>query len=276
MQAAMMLKEMPKAFEPVSVRKNLEKLNGGANAQPKPLNIHLKQEVDRMQIIINLTKRTLLQLELAIAGTVIMTPDLVDCANGLFDARVPAAWLKKSWVAPTLGLWFGIGLCQRTAELLTWLENGRPKSFWLTGYFNAQGFLTAVQQEVTRRHQGWSLDDIQVYTEVTPMENEDVEKKDKIEEGVYIWGLFLDGAAWDKKKNSLCDAPPKKLFVATPVLFFTAVKRGEQKKQQENMTPCYTIPKRTGLHYVFTANLRCEDPPSFWILRGVALLCSRD
>jgi len=174
-----------------------------------------------------------------------------------------------------MGIWFG-SLCNRAGELNNWLTNGRPKSFWLTGFFNAQGFLTSVQQEVTRRHSGWSLDDVIPYSEMTPFEKEDVDKKDRIEEGVYIWGLFLDGAAWDKKKNSLCDAPPKKLFVATPVLFFTAVKRGEQKKQQENMTPCYTIPKRTGLHYVFTANLRCEDPPSFWILRGVALLCSRD
>ena len=54
MQASRMLKEMPSAFNPVSVRKNIEKLNGGAAAQPKPLNIHLKQEVDRMQIIIKL------------------------------------------------------------------------------------------------------------------------------------------------------------------------------------------------------------------------------
>merc|ERR1712072_1500539 len=80
-QSARMLKEMPPAFNPVSVRKNIEKLNGGASNSPKPLNIHLKQEIDRMQIIIKLTRNTLQQLELAVAGTVIMTPDLVDCAN---------------------------------------------------------------------------------------------------------------------------------------------------------------------------------------------------
>lgn len=270
-----MLNTMPKSFNFVQVRKDLAKLNGGANASPKPLNVHLGQEVDRMEIIISLTRKTLQNLKLAIAGTVIMTADLADALDCIYTARVPAAWLKKSWISPSMGIWFG-SLCNRAGELNSWLTNGRPKSFWLTGFFNAQGFLTAVQQEVTRRHSGWSLDDVIPYSEMTPFEKEDIEKKDRIEEGVYIWGLFLDGAAWDKKKNSLCDAPPKKLFVATPVLFFTAVKRGEQKKQQENMTPCYTIPKRTGLHYVFTANLRCEDPPSFWILRGVALLCSRD
>jgi len=275
-QAAKMLRDMPKAFNPVEVRKGIEKLNGGPSAPPKPLNIHLKQEMDRMQIIINLTRKTLLSLELAIAGTVIMTPELVDAANCIFDALVPATWLKKSWQAPTLGLWFGTGLCNRTAELVIWLENGRPKSFWLTGYFNAQGFLTAVQQEVTRRHAGWSLDDIQMYTEVTPMEREDCEKKDRIEEGVYCWGLFLEAAAWDKKKNSLVDAPPKKLFCPIPCLFVTAIKRGEKKLSADYSCPCYTIPARTGQFYVFNANIKTEVPPAVWCLRGTALLCSKD
>jgi len=273
--AANMLKEMPKAFNKVQVRKDLQKLNGGANVQPKPLNVHLGQEVDRMQIIIGITRRTLQSLELAIAGTVIMTADLQEALDCLFDARVPSSWTKKSWISPSLGLWFG-QLCNRTAELVSWLGVGRPKTFWLTGFFNAQGFLTAVQQEVTRRHNGWSLDDVVIYSEMTQFEKDEVEKKERIEEGVYCWGLFLDGAAWDKKKNSLCDAPPKKLFCAVPCLFVTAIKRGEGKKQQEYMTPTYTIPQRTGLHYVFTANLRCDDPPSFWVMRGVALLCNRD
>lgn len=273
--AANMLKEMPKAFNKVQVRKDLQKLNGGANVQPKPLNVHLGQEVDRMQIIIGITRKTLTALELAIAGTVIMTAELQEALDCLFDARVPSSFTKKSWVSPSLGLWFG-QLCNRTAELVNWLAQGRPKSFWLTGFFNAQGFLTAVQQEVTRRHNGWSLDDVLIYSEMTAFEKEDVEKKEKVEEGVYCWGLFLDGAAWDKKKNSLCDAPPKKLFCAVPCLFVTAIKRGDGKKQQEYMCPTYTIPKRTGQYYVFTANLRSDDAPTFWAMRGVALLCNRD
>jgi len=267
---------MPKPFSPITVRKAIEKLNGGAAAQPKPLNIHLKQEIDRMQIIIKLTKRSLEQLELAIAGTVIMTPDLVNCANGLFDARVPAAWTKKSWVAPTLGLWFGPGLCNRTAQLVTWMDLGRPKSFWLTGYFNAQGFLTAVQQEVTRRHQGWSLDDIQLYTEVSAFDNDDIEKKERLDEGVYVWGLYLEAANWDKKKVSLVDAPPKKLFCPIPCLFVTAIKKGEKKIGADYSCPCYTIPKRTGQYYVFNANIKTDVPTATWCVRGTALLCSKD
>merc|ERR1719247_2743861 len=120
--------------------------------------------------------------------------DLVEALNCIFDARVPPKWLAKSWKSPTLGLWFN-GLLNRTAELVSWLNNDRPKAYWLTGFFNPQGFLTAVQQEVTRRHWGWSLDDIAPVTEVVNLEKEDTEKKDALEEGVHLWGLFLEAGA---------------------------------------------------------------------------------
>merc|ERR1719446_286998 len=181
-----------------------------------------------MQVILGLTKTTLQDLQLAIAGTIIMTADLQDALNCIFDARVPPKWIAKSWKSPTLGLWFG-NLVNRTAELQTWLQNGRPKSYWLTGYFNPQGFLTAVQQEVTRRHTGWALDQVQVSTEITSKEKEDVEKEARLEEGVYVWGLFLEAAAWDKKGSKLCDAPPKKLYCPIPCMFVTAIDKKGSK-----------------------------------------------
>merc|ERR1719331_1137067 len=106
-----------------------------------------------------------------------MTPELIDTLNCIFDARGPQKWLSKSWKSPTIGLWFD-NLLRRTTELSTWLNTGRPKTYWLTGFFNPQGFLTAVQQEVTRRHNGWALDGVQLNTEVTSLEKEDADKKD--------------------------------------------------------------------------------------------------
>ena len=90
-----------------------------------------------------------------------------------------------------------------------WLVNGRPLCFWLTGFFNPQGFLTANRQEVCRKHakDQWALDDVVNHTEVLRHERDEVRKGP--DEGIYIYGLFLEGCRWDKAGNRLADSEPK-------------------------------------------------------------------
>jgi dynein heavy chain len=133
-----LLAKVPQQFEAEATKDKLRKLPGGPTA---PLTVHLRQEMDRLNIIIDLTTRTLKNLRLAIAGTVALAGDLIQALDSLFDARIPAVWLKKSWEAATLGAWFS-GLIARHAQLDKWVNTGRPRAFWLTGFFNPQGFLT--------------------------------------------------------------------------------------------------------------------------------------
>lgn len=87
-----------------------------------------------------------------------------------------------------LGPWFA-GLLTRDQELRYWLQYKKPKVFWLTGFFNPQGFLTAMRQEVTRLHKSekWALDDTVYHTEVTEFERID-HVRNHPPEGVYIHG----------------------------------------------------------------------------------------
>lgn len=71
------------------------------------------------------------------AGAIALSSKLATSLEALFDARIPQDWLKKSWDAATLGNWF-LGLVQRHDQLFKWLQNGRPRAFWLTGFFNPQ------------------------------------------------------------------------------------------------------------------------------------------
>lgn len=151
-----LLSKLPEDFDKNKTKACIQKQGG-----PKPLNIFLGQEVDRMQIVLSAVRSTLSDLKLAIDGTIIMSAQLQEALDALYDARVPTAWIKLSWQGSTLGLWYS-ELLQRTAQFQTWLYDGRPLVFWLSGFFNPQGFLTAIRQEITRAHNGWALDNVKV------------------------------------------------------------------------------------------------------------------
>ena len=217
-----LLSKLPPPFDPNEVQDLLGKQGG----RSKPVNVCLYQEIERFDFIIKLVKRTLDDLKLAVAGTIIMGEHLVDCMNALYDARAPGFWEKKSWECPTIGLWFASFL-KRFEQLDTWMRKGRPNAYWLPGFFNPAGFLTATLQEVCRTHQGWALDDVVMFTEVTKNDNSDL--RSGADEGAYVYGLWIDGAGWDKKRVCLMDQAPKVLFYELPVVHIKGMQESEKK-----------------------------------------------
>lgn len=269
-----LLGKVPAPFDGEYVKERLRKLPGGAT---QPLTVHLRQEIDRLNIIIILASKTLHNLRLAIAGTVALSGDLIQALDCLYDAKIPPVWLRKSWEAATLGNWF-MGLTGRFNQLDKWISTGRPKAYWLTGFFNPQGFLTAMKQEVNRKHaqDKWALDDVVMTSEVTHPPKEFETLREGASEGVYVYGLYLDGCSWSGKENKLVDSEPKKLFSPLPVLHVTGVQASQKKQSGTFPAPTYTIKRRTGLNFITTLDLRTDEPVQKWILRGVALLCSID
>ncbi len=61
----------------------------------------------------------LVDLKLAIEGTIIMSPDLRDAMDSMYDARVPKMWKNISWESSTLGFWFTEFL-ERNAQFRKW------------------------------------------------------------------------------------------------------------------------------------------------------------
>lgn len=93
-----------------------------------------------------------------------------------------------------------------------------------------------------------------------------------IQEGVYIHGLSLDGAAWDKRNARLIEASPKVLFAALPVVHMYAIQQ-QAKDPRLYQCPVYKKPMRTDLNYITFMVMKTVHSPDHWILRGVAALC---
>ncbi|XP_076759064.1 dynein heavy chain 8, axonemal kl-3 [Xylocopa sonorina] len=264
-QAQDMLNKLPPSYDPFEVKQRLHIL--GATA---PMNIFLKQEIDRIQVVIKLVNIILKDLLLAIEGVIIMSEELKDALDNIYDARVPKIWKAKSWESSSLGFWF-TELLDRNKQFSTWLYTGRPAKFWMTGFFNPQGFLTAMRQEVTRAHKGWALDNVTLHNEVLRYTAEEI--KTPPQEGVYVYGLFLEGAGWDKRSNRLCESANKVLYVLMPVIHIFALYNIPHKDPKLYQCPVYKKPQRTYVLLVTPLWLQTNRPPDFWILRGVALLC---
>jgi len=291
--AADLMEKVPPDFIVDEYMKKIRSL-GGLDI---PLNVVLFQEIQRLQRVIHKVRVTLKAMRQAIDGEVVMTQELLTNIGELFNATTPQSWVytpagdEFSWISSTVGLWFGL-LTGRYEQNNSWLSVGRPVTYWLHGFANPQGFFTSMKQEVTRKHKsdGWSLDDVIYHTEVTDYERiESVGKPPK--EGVYVHGLFVDGAAYSRHDRSLIESEPKKLYANLPVLYVSGttkslraqrVKSGAYGPNGPYSCPLYRYPARTDRYYVCLVDLptKAIDGPAVkpdnWTLRGVALVQTTD
>jgi dynein heavy chain len=140
-------------------------------------------------------------------------------------------------------------------------------------------FVTAVKQ-VTARAKNYSLDDLDIMTEVTNFTDDMI--KDPPVSGVYVHGMFVQGAKWEDSNSDapgfLTDMLPKELDPKLPVMNVFAIPAKEKNTVGYYECPVYYTTAR-GATYIFTAYLRMESEetdPIKWILAGVSLILSSD
>ena len=130
---------------------------------------------------------------------------------------------------------------------------------------------------MTRAHKGWALDTVVLTNDVLGKMKEEITVPPVL--GVYIYGLYLEGASWSKAHSRLTESKPKVLFDYMPVMHISATNSMETvaaapaSKNQNYVCPIYKKPKRTDRTFIATVNLRTIIAPESWILRGTCLLC---
>ena len=125
----------------------------------------------------------------------------------------------------------------------SWVNSQRqPNVYWISAFSYPTAFLTAVLQRTARKdHVCFAHSTTQtIYTfvifqiavdqlswEFNVDKTEDKHLPD-IDDGVYVTGLYLEGAGWDRKQGALCEAQSMALVVPMPTIHFKPV---EHKKK---------------------------------------------
>jgi len=205
------------------------------------MNTVLVQEGQRYNTLLEKLHVSLRELPRALKGLVVLSAELEAMGNACFDQRVPATWTAVAYPSlKPLGPWFK-DLVARLDFLTRWVDRGIPPSYWISGFYFPQGFLTACLQNYARKY-AYPIDTVAfsfVFRDEDQMDT-------KPEDGVYIYGLFLEGARWDKAAQSLVDPRPKELFSPVPVIHMLPQQNRQTPQSGIYRCPVYKILTRTG------------------------------
>ncbi|CAI5672498.1 unnamed protein product [Oreochromis niloticus] len=245
---------------------------------PSPLNVVLLQEIQRYNSLLSTIKSSLVELEKGIKGLVVMSPSLEETFNCIHDARVPSLWEKAYPSLKPLAAWTR-DLCQRVDQFARWAQTTQPPNlFWLSGFTFPNGFLTAVLQS-SARQRNISVDMLSWEFIVSTVDDNKLLYPPK--DGVFVRGLYLEGAGWDKDNSCLVEAKPMQMVCPIPTIHFKPVENRKKMAKSMYLCPCYYYPVRAGgagrASFVVGVELKSGAvTPEHWIKRGTALLMSLD
>jgi len=242
------------------------------------MNTVLCQEAIRYNRLIGTILKTLNDLLKALKGEMVMTVTLEAMADSLFTNRVPEVWEAVAYPSlMPLANWV-VDLVARVTFLQKWIDDGTPLAFWISGFFFPQAFLTGSLQNYARKYQK-PIDSVKFSFKMHNQKPEEITEKPT--DGIYIYGLFLQGCAYDEEIGSLVDSKPKELFTSFPTMWLVPT---DEPIDLTGMFRCgiYKELNRRGTlsttghstNFVLSVQVPTKDPPKKWVKAGVALFCA--
>uniref|UniRef100_H2YSE0 AAA+ ATPase domain-containing protein n=1 Tax=Ciona savignyi TaxID=51511 RepID=H2YSE0_CIOSA len=247
------------------------------------MNTVLNQELIRFNQLTMVVKSSLKDLKRALRGLVLLSAELEDVLDNMLVGKVPNLWGSKSYPSlKPLGSYVA-DLIARLEFFRSWVSNGKPITFWISGFFFTQSFLTGTMQNYSRRHQ-IPIDQLDFRFHVKSEGNIKTRPVSKCFK--YIHGLYMEGARWCKEQETMVESRKKILYDSIPVIWLEPIRTRDKTDPQDQLYECpvYKTSARRGMlsttghstNYVLTIQFPTKQASKHWVNRGVACLCQLD
>ena len=209
------------------------------------MNTVLAQECIRYNSVLEIMQQTLQESLKALKGLVVMSGELEEVCNAIYDNQVPGAWAAKAYPSlKPLSSWT-VDLLERTDFISKWISEGVPPVYWISGFFFPQAFLTGTLQNYARK-QKYPIDTVAFDFKIVDNFHSHEELKVGPDDGCYIRGLYLEGARWDWDAHVLAESRPKELFTDMPIVWLAPCQDRVKPKTGLYDCPVYKTLTRAG------------------------------
>ncbi|KAF1784043.1 P-loop containing nucleoside triphosphate hydrolase [Phytophthora cactorum] len=224
-----------------------------AGGSRNSLGVFLSQEMIRFNVLTQVMKTTLEMLKRAIKGLVVMSGPLEKMYNGFLIQQIPSEWENA-----------GYPFFMRINLTNDWLVQGPPLSFWLSGFFFPQGFMTAVKQSFSRDKQ-IAIDALVVSCEIMAHDKEQYKAPPP-------FGTRM-----------MAESIPNELFDHACHLAQAHATRRVQTHRRVRVSAVQNVIRAGTLsttghstNFVVALDVPTDKSPDHWIRRGCAMLCMLD
>lgn len=231
---------------------------------------HIQRELQLYQTLLRTIKTTLVNLSTSLEDGEFFPEDLERLLQDLTKHQVPKMWLKLCY--PTLAnLGTFMSHLNENVQFINRYATQPKVPVLLRALYFPRVILSLAKLDFVSKNKT-KIEDVGFVYKVSDGV--------KIEEGVVIEGLVLNGASYSQIDDRIVELPPKTWCTQMPLVGFEAV---SQVKRSEPTCPVQifkTTPSEIndGFQYgtsnfVTTVKLKCSKSEDFWIKRGVIILC---